>query len=27
MENYLDKVNGKNWRANERQMFDSIMNH
>jgi amino acid transporter len=27
MENYLKKVNGKNWRANERQIFDSIMNH
>jgi hypothetical protein len=27
MENYLEKVNGKNWRTKERQMFDSLMNH
>ena len=27
MENYLEKVNGKNWRTEERQMFDSLINH
>ena len=27
MEDYLEKVNGKNWRTKERQMFDSLMNH
>jgi hypothetical protein len=27
MENYLEKVNGKNWRTKEQQMFDSLMNH
>ena len=27
MENYLEKVNGKNWRTKERQSLDSIMNH
>ncbi len=26
MEDYLDKVNGKNWRAKSKQMFDSLMN-
>lgn len=26
MEDYLDKVNGKNWRVKSRQMFDSLMN-
>ena len=27
MENYLAKVNGKNWRKEERKMLDSLMNH
>ena len=27
IEHYLEKVNGKNWRTKERQMFDSLMNH
>jgi amino acid transporter len=27
MENYLEKVNGKNWRKEERKMLDSLMNH
>ncbi len=27
MEDYLEKVNGKNWRTKERQMLDSIMNY
>jgi hypothetical protein len=26
MEDYLDKVNGKNWRVKSKQMFDSLMN-
>ncbi len=27
MEDYLEKVNGKNWKTKERQMLDSIMNY
>jgi hypothetical protein len=27
MENYLEEVNGKNWRTKERQVFDSLMKH
>lgn len=27
MEDYLEKVNGKNWRTKERQTLDSIINH
>lgn len=27
MEDYLNKINGKNWRLKQRQMFDSIMNY
>lgn len=27
MVDYLEKVNGNNWRRNERQMFDSLMSH
>lgn len=26
VEDYLDKVNGKNWRVKSKQMFDSLMN-
>ena len=27
MENYLEKVNNKNWRKEKRKMLDSLMNH
>jgi hypothetical protein len=26
MKDYLEKINGKNWRTKERQMLDSVMN-
>ncbi len=27
MEDYLESVNGKNWRTKQRQILDSIMNY